>query len=202
MLAFPAQVPDPFTQPDAWDSISVSGVPWGKGTPQGGKIQVRGCSRFYKIDQKDSKGQDGSTQTYLGSHPKTFRLIFSIWTALQWTYWNATILPFFFYSGVINKVNPIQIQHPALAVVGVTSILVDDIGSPEIDEQTKELRMVLTVREYLPAAPGNASVTPVGAAPPASPGFVGYTPSPKIQQLTQIAAALQAQVAGGPATLP
>jgi hypothetical protein len=166
----------------------------------GGGIEVKGASRFYKIDQKDAKGQDGSTQTYVGSHPKTFRLVFRMWTSLQWAYWNTGILPFFYYSGVINKVVPLALVHPATAIVGINSVLTDDIGCPEVDESTKMTTQIITVREYLPAALGNASVTPVGPPPP--PSFVGYTPSPKIAQNQAIIQQLQNQLNSEPSTLP
>jgi hypothetical protein len=199
---FPVQVPSPISNPNSWDSISISGVLWGANTPYGGKITVQGASRFYKIDQKDAKGQDGSTQTYVGTHPKPFRLIFEMWTSQQWAFWNSLTSPIFYMSGVLGKVIPLDIIHPATSILGINRILVDDIGQPEINEQTKMIRQVITVREFLPAAPGNASVTPLGPTPPTGPQFAGYKPSARIQQLVQEEANLQAQVAGGPKTLP
>ena len=197
-LPSPPQVSDPFAHPDTWDTIYINGTPWGTASPVGGKVTVRGASRFYKIDQKDAKGQDGSTQTYVGTHPKAFRIIFGLWTSAQWAYWNQLIISAFYYSGVIGKVYPVPIYHPATSLVGITTIITDDIGAPEIDDRTKEATIVVTVREYYPAAPGNASVTPVGPAAP-SPGAPGFTPNPKVVQLQVEAAYLAGQVYGGPA---
>jgi hypothetical protein len=198
--AFPPTVLDPWASPDHWDSIAINGAPWGKGTQVGGGIVVRRHKRFYAIDQKDAKGQDGSTQTYSGAHPKSFELVFRIWTSAQWQYFNVSILPFFFYSGTQNKVQAVTVDYPGLALLNIARVLVDDIGGLDVDDKDKMGTMVVTVREYLPAALGNASVTPVGPPPP--PSFVGYTPSPKIAQLTQVAQQLSNQANSEPATLP
>jgi hypothetical protein len=201
-LGWPPQVPDPWSKPDSWDSIAFNGTIWGKGTATGGGIEVKGASRFYKIDQKDAKGQDGSTQTYVGSHPKPFRLVFKIWTSVQWIYWNTFILKFFYYSGVINKVVPIAIDHPATSVLGITAVLAEDIGAPEIDDLTKMATQIITVREYLPAVLGNASVTPVGPPPPPPTSFATAPYNAKIAQNQAIIQQLQNQLNSEPSTLP
>lgn len=196
-LAWPPVVPDPWIDPVSWDTIYISNVPWGTNYLAGGKITVKGARRFFKWDPKEAKGQDGTNPTYLGTRPKPFHLVFGMWTPEQWAYWNNNILPFFYYSGVIGKVFPLPIAHPACAICNITNVITEDIGAPDVDEGTKLLTQVITVREYLPAAAGNASVTPVGPNPNAGPKKPGLVPSAKVQELTAERDGLNAVAAAG-----
>ena len=200
-LAFPPQIPDPWSLPNLYDSITVAAVPWGTGTPMGGGVRVRGAMRYYKIDQKDAKGQDGATQTYVGTHPKPFKIIFRIWTSAQWAYFNTSLLPLFYYSGVVGKVIPLPIIHPATAIVGISSILTGEIGPYEFNEETKEMLFPIEVREYLPALPGSASVTPIGPSAPSGPTIPGLTVSPLVALKIAQVATLNALV-NGPSNFP
>ena len=201
-LAWPPFVSDPWSDPTSWDTIWISGVPWGGPYTVGGKITVRGASRFFKWDPKEAKGQDGTNPTYLGTRPKPFKLIFQMWTSAQWDYWNNSVLPFFYYSGVIGKVWPLPLSHPATSICNISNIITEDIGQPEVDDDTKLLTQVIVVREYLPAAVGNASVTPVGPNPAVGPPKPGRVPSPAVQAAQGEVGALEEQAANQPSSLP
>lgn len=200
-LAWPPIVSDPWSDPVSWDTILVSGKPWGTGTLVGGGILVRGATRFYRIDQKDAKGQEGSTQTYLGTRPKPFKLVFRMWTTKQFQYFNTQILPLFFYTGNFSsgqQVYTIPIAHPQCAMCNIASVLTDEIGPIEVDEHTKMLHFTIGVREYYPAQPGNASTTPTAPNPNAGTGKPGYAPPVKIQINQLTIEQLQRQAGLGP----
>ena len=177
-------VPSPFTAPEVWDRVSISGMEWK------GKVEFRRASRFYKWDTKDASGQEGAKQTYRGKRPEKFSLRIYLWTDAQWTDWTSNFLPLFFYNGVQGNVKPVTIYHPSLALIGLTEIIAHQIFAPEkISDDDIMFASDLELEEYFPPAnnPTNATKTPSGAED-RDPGAPGNLPNPKI-------AALQAEIA-------
>src|ERR1039458_4667544 len=90
--------PSPWEQPNIWDAIYVSGVPWV------GKIQIRGARRAYKWDVKQSPGLEGFNQTYRGQPHVNFHIEFYIWTDSMFRYFTTFYLKLFQYKGVAGPV--------------------------------------------------------------------------------------------------
>jgi hypothetical protein len=187
---------DPFTYGLYWDSINLSGANYGPGQG-GGTVTVKGATRFYKIDQKDGSGQDGAVQTYRGQKPKAFKLLFHVWTSDQYTLYDAFSRAFFTYSGVKGIVFPYDIIHPALIPLGISQVIIEEWGALEkVNDQLLFLATV-TVRQYLPPPPINATDTPIAAsAVPPTPGAPPVDPT--IVALKARQAQLKAQIAAGP----
>jgi hypothetical protein len=174
-------VPDPFNFPALWDTIYINGMPWGgqlgsgaldPSYPMFAKIRIEGATRFYKVDQKDGQGLDGATQTFRGVKPKPFKLIFSWYTAAQHTYWALFSYQFIYTGSKVVGIPPVfSVSHPALALLYISAILIDEVGQVEINEDTKLARAVVTARQFYPPPPVAATATPTSAPPaPAPPG--------------------------------
>jgi hypothetical protein len=164
--------PSPYAAPSLWDQIQIGGLTWGGFTTDnpvrcGGGIEIRGATRFYKIDQKDGAGLDGATQTYRGQKPKPFDLIFSWWTDLQDAWW-VTFSTQFNYSASKPGLPPpvFQVYHPKLARLNIDSILVEEVGGTDVHPDSKLATARVRVRQFLPPALVNASVTPLGTSVP------------------------------------
>lgn len=196
----PVQVGDltsPFADPKSWDQVTVGGLAWY------GKFEIKRARRKYKWDVKDSSGVEGATQTYRGKRPEAFGITFSIWTDLMWTSWKVFSLAFQ-YSGIKGLVIPVDIVHPGLNATGISQIVCDDLGTLEKVSDDLMFAVTVSVREYFPPLPLNATNTPPGAAstnPITTPGLV---PNPAIAALEAKIASLQAQAAklGTPGGLP
>jgi hypothetical protein len=197
--------PDPFNFPQSWDQIQINGIYWGGPHGLGGKITILGATRFYKVDQKDGSGLDGATQTYRGVKPKPFKLVFAWWNAEQHAGW-AFLSQMFIYTGSKPGALPpvFSVYHPALALLSISSILVDEVSAVEVHEDTKIAKATVTVRQFYPPPPTGATTTP-SSAPPSPPPTPTGLPAPTAEQ-----ALLQAQLyttravaAGGvPSSLP
>lgn len=180
--------PDPYTFPQAWDTIRINGIYWGGPHGLGAKIKIVGATRFYKIQQKDGQGLDGATQTFRGFKPKPFKLEFSWWTATQHAGWAFFSQIFIFDASKSIGPPPVfDISHPALSLLNISAILVEEVGAVDVDENTKLSKAIVTVRQFNPPPPTSASITPI-AAPPAPPPITGVVP----QTAEQLA--LQAQI--------
>src|ERR1700691_3227850 len=169
-------VPDPFSFAQSWDTITINGMTWGGPSGSGvldpeypmfTKIVVEGASRFYKVDQKDGSGLDGATQTFRGVKPRPFKLKFVWYTTAQHVWWSVFSY-MFIYTGSKSLGPPpvFSVQHPALQLLYIDSILVDELGQVNINVDTKEAHAVVTCRQFYPPPPTSATATPTTAPPP------------------------------------
>lgn len=183
-------IPSPLVDPIAWSSITVAGITVGIADGSG-MVKVRRCARPYKWQKKDAAGQDGETKTYRGKKPPDFEIEFHLWTDKHFQSFQALATAAFLYDVTkIGTANPVDIYHPALAIVGITQITVDEFGAPE--QQGDRLLWIATIKvcEFLPPIAQNATATPAGAGPGATPpGTPPATTDDALQQ--QIAQAQQ-----------
>ncbi len=178
--------PDPFSQPNAWDTLFVSGIPWI------GKVEIRGAERSYKWDVKHAAGIEGFNQTYRGKPSKPFTIKFFMWTAAMYDYWQDVYIKLFQYTGPALVV-PVSVSHPTLVLLGITGITADAIGG--VEKQSDDLMFAATVKvhEFLPPIPVNATSTPV-AKTPSTPNPPG-NPPPSFLASTAAANAAQGRQA-------
>jgi hypothetical protein len=172
-------VPDPFSFPALWDTISINGMPWGgqagsgvldPSYPMFARVRIEGATRFYKVDQKDGQGLDGATQTFRGVKPKPFKLRFMWYTAAQHAYWALFSYQFIYTGSKVVGIPPVfSVSHPALQLLYISAILVDEVGQVDVNEDTKLAQAVVTVRQFYPPPPVAATATPVSAPPAPAP---------------------------------
>ena len=180
-------IPSPFADPVSWMTIVVSGQTVGPADGSG-FVKIKKASRPYKWQKKDAAGQDGETKTYRGKKPKDFDLEFYLWTDKHFAVWQTLSTASFVYDASKTTVDPTDVYHPALAMVGISQITVDDLGSPE--QQGDRLLWIATVRvsEFLPPIAANVTQTPAGAA-------TGNDAAPGAQPVPADIAAAQADIA-------
>lgn len=188
--ASPGIIPSPLKDPISWMSCTVSGQTWGPAQGLGKVVPVR-VKRPYKWQKKDAAGQDGSTDTFRGRKPPDFILQFHMWTDAQFTYWNTFSLAFLYTAGV-TQIDPVDIYMPQLAMVGISQIRVDALGTPE--QQGEKLYWIaeVAVAEFSPPIAANVTQTPTGATT-GNPNAPGTTPDPAIDALQKQIQAATAQ---------
>lgn len=170
--------------PQAWDTFYISGYP----TP--GIADVTAGDRARRIDVKKKPGVDGATVTVLGYDPCTVKLRLKLWTADQWAAWlflkqkllvqqqdQQSIDP---ATGDIVTVAspssapvPYDCRHPALASIGVTSLLLSKIMAPKFSGPGGYATIELEwIEFYGQSATQGASSTPTASqAGPSAPDF-------------------------------
>jgi hypothetical protein len=165
---------------------------------QGGSIEIEGAERYYSWDPKHGKGQEGHTPTFQGNKPKPFRLVFKMWTDAQFFAWQVYQLAFQ-YDGTKLGVPPVpvSIQHPALAMLGISAIYCNSIGEVRKASDQLMFTSTVTVTQYLPPPPLNVASTPVGAITIQPINISGKAPNPALTALVQQRDALAARVAQG-----
>lgn len=80
----------PFTNPIAWDTITVSGREWF------GKFDIRGAKRAYKWDIKDGMGLEGWLSWYRGWTGPAFTITFYLWADSHFDLWPEFFSPFLY----------------------------------------------------------------------------------------------------------
>lgn len=171
---------DPISNPQAWDVVLLAGVtcPF--------VCEISGFERADDWDQKKGKGSLGATLTYTGRPAAEGQIEFFATTAAHFLAWN-TFLPLLRYDPTKKVVKPVDIYHPALADVGINSVVAKSVGPWMHKGKQLYARMVKFI-EYFPPPAAAAVSTPTGAvtnAPSKTPGT----------QPPDADAALQAQIA-------
>lgn len=115
---------DPLTTPDAYDTAIVSGV------QMPGLCIIEGASDPRKWDEKKGHGVSGATIVYTGDGLCKFTLIVRLWNEGHFIDWQEARKVF--SSKPLTK-NPkaLQIYHPYLEELGVSSVQVEEIGQME-----------------------------------------------------------------------
>ncbi len=153
--------PSPFDDPQTWDYLTVGGIVWSS------KVIIRRARRSYKWDVKNPAGQVGQNQTFRGNQYPAFELVFYFWDTDGWLKWQDFSKAFIIDASKAGSPSSLAvgIYHPSLAVLGISAIVVDDIGVAERLSDGGEYSATVTVREYKPVTTKNATATPPGAKP-------------------------------------
>ncbi len=145
-----------FDDPQAYDTVTVGGVVC--------PGIVKGVDAFKtkrEFDVKKGKGTFGSTITFVGRPPSTGSLTFQFWTKEQETAW-IDFRDQFKFDPTKKAINAIDIYHPWLAEIDMTSFVCEGIGS--VKNVGKFLfEIVVDLLEYFPPPNKNATGTPSGS---------------------------------------
>lgn len=160
----------PFSASGLWDSITIQGTLWV------GKVEVRNARRAYKYQGKDAPGLEGETNTYRGRRGEHFDIIFYVWNDALFRQWTVFSQLFFNQTGA-KGMTALSIDYPSLAGLGITQILVVDVGGLEPVGEDHMFAAKVKVKEYLPVVPINVTHTPIAGPPP-----IFLPPSPTAAQ--------------------
>jgi hypothetical protein len=182
----------PFESTAAWDVVLIGGT-----AASPGLVRIKSCVRKNKWDVKIGKGTIGATETFVGIPPAEIELEFKLWLPDHFTAWSTFVQNFQYDpSKQPGVANAIDIWHPALAFLGITSVVATEIGAPMMQPDFLWLINVKLL-EYLKvpntSAVGTANGSTSTAKSPTTPG--GQPPGAldnDIAQLHQSAAALSA----------
>lgn len=162
---------DPFSNPQDWDVVSIGGV------TSPGLAKLSGFKRQFGWQQKKGKGARGSTVT-LNEYPAAEgKVTFSLWTPEHFQQW-ASYRALFKYDPLKKKVSAVDIYHPSLADIDITSVVCQNIGA--IEHQGLGLFTIdIDLIEYNPPPKAAAVSTPDNSktsTPTGKPN--GTTPDP------------------------
>jgi len=145
---------NPFTQPEQYDFLNVSGV------ISPGLFKLEGGSRPYKWDIKDAAGVQGATESYRGLRPsEDIKGQFLFWTADQVTEFYESFVVLLHYDATKKTALPVDVLHPVLAANGITSLITTSVGPLEhLDKQL--WGVTVEFKEYNPAKKKNVTTTP------------------------------------------
>lgn len=146
---------NPFDAPQVWDVLVIAG----KLTPGLAKLQE--VVRKHEWDVKKGKGAKGATETLTQLPPAEITFEFFVWSKDQCGLWDA-ILPLFKYDPTRKTVSAVDVYHPSLADVDVTSVVTVDIGG-WTHEGGGLYRRLVKLLEYYPAANADATGTANGS---------------------------------------
>lgn len=136
----------------AWDVLVLDG------TPLPGKATVH-ARAGRKIDVRESPAANGSGLSYLGYQPASIDVTLVLWTDEQldqFAKWLPAVQP----RASQGAPRAVSVYHPALQLLGIESVFVQEIGAPELDDDgraTVQMRFI----ERRPLGTKNAEVKQV-----------------------------------------
>lgn len=177
----------PLTAPMEWDTCELQGIH----CP--GIVEVIIESRARRVQNKKNNGNDGATPTFRGLDPAKLTIRVTIWTPDQNDQWDA-MLPIIYPlpNKGTNKLNAIDISHPATTQARIKSIIVEDVRGPMPGSvrgsKTYELKCVQFVpvkvkKSATKTNTGSAATTPAftpttqSANNPPPPSQTDFTPN-------------------------
>jgi hypothetical protein len=177
---------DPLNNPQAWDVVVCGQV------TSPGICMVGEFRRANEWDVKKGKGSFGATTTYVGHPPCTGKVEFLLWRPIHFVQWD-TFRPFLKYDPTKKSIQAVDIYHPSLADVDVTSVVTEKIGN--IVHKGKQLYSItVDFLEYCPAPARSAVSTPTlsqrtqpGTTPGLPPDPVGDAQQKEIGDLLHTA---------------
>lgn len=157
---------NPFDFAQAWDVISIGR------TACPGICKISGFKRAHEWDVKKGKGSFGASITFIQRPPAKGSVTFSLWTALHFSQWDV-FRPLLKYDPTHKAVQAVDIYHPSLADIDITSVVTESIGA--IEHQGDQLYTItVDFLEYFPPPKKSAIGSPTGSAAAAGkPGQSG-----------------------------
>jgi hypothetical protein len=152
-----------------WDRFVVAG----RALP--GVATVDGAKRV-RLDERSASGSDGASLTHQGNDGAQVTVRLRMWTADQVEEWGRREKEFLARAGK-SRPKPVVVYHPALAIHGIKSLFVKEVG-------------LLRVQA---GGSGEVSIRFVEFLPPAQVGV--STPKAAIQQVPSV---LNSPAAGSP----
>lgn len=135
----------PLLYPDAWNKVEIAG----RECP--GICVVSGFVRNFGWDIKKGKGTKGATLTLNEFPPAEGKIVFSLWTQNHFDEW-VEFRKLFLYDPPKTKGGPVDIYHPSLADIEITSVVCKSL-SP-VQHKGKGLYEITgDFIEYLPPPP-------------------------------------------------
>lgn len=143
---------DPITDPQSWDTCFVG--PY----ESPGWCEVSGFERAYAFDIKKGKGAFGGTVTFVQRPPATGQIKFWLWLPRHFDEWD-DFMQALKYDPTKKTVTALDIYHPALAEIFITSVVCTSIGQLHRESGGYYSRVVKLL-EYFPPPPVSAVSTP------------------------------------------
>lgn len=146
---------DPIANPQDWDVVRIGQV------VSPGICKVGEFKRSYEWDQKKGKGSLGATVTFVQRPPAKGSVVFRLWTSAHFVAWDTFRLALQ-YDPTKKAVQAVDIYHPSLADLGITSVVTESIGNI-VHEGDQLYTITVDFLEYFPPPKNSAVSTPTGS---------------------------------------
>lgn len=146
---------NPLDNPDVWDTIAVGSM------VNPGICKIGDIKRKNTWDVKKGKGTLGATITFVGRDPIEFTITFYLWLPEHFTEWGEFRKQFEF-DPTKKGVSAVGVFHPALADIGIDSVVTESIGALK-NEGKNMWTIEVGLLEYFPPPKKAATGTPNGS---------------------------------------
>lgn len=171
-------IPDPFTDPDSWDTLTIGGVSFGGTFKFDGKLLAR------KLDRRHAAGRDGARIRDKGYEIAEITLTLTCFEAQHWYDLEALVALLFPRGADPSRRNAHACPHPVLALAGITEVYAVSMDAPQQSmEGAGRWDVTIHLVEYRPEAQRNVSRTPrsvpeIGSNATALTGTEAAPPTP------------------------
>lgn len=146
---------NPIDYPQDWDVVRIGQA------ISPGICKVGEFKRAHEWDVKKGKGTLGATVTFVARPPAKGSITFKLWTSAHFTAWDS-FRPLLQYDPTKKSVQAVDIYHPSLADIGLTSVVTESIGNI-VHEGDQLYSITVEFLEYFPPPKGSAVSTPTGS---------------------------------------
>lgn len=133
----------------AWDTVVING----RKLP--GLAAVEG-EIGRKIDARSPPGSDGARLIHRGYEPAKVKITLRLWTREHWRDWQA-VYP---RRRPGERIQPLEVSHPALVVLGVRNVFVEKVGAPRPGTPKGVMEVAIHAVEHRPPTRTNVTTTP------------------------------------------
>ena len=139
-------------QVNEWDRVTIGGQ------TMPGLAHVEAKPQC-KTDHKDAPGSHGANPTFHGYKPAPVTITLTVWTPAQWNDLE-TAIKRLWPAATKQKPKPVDVYHPALAVVSIKSIVIMGIDTPKDGKFHGSKVITIHAVEFLPSSGKPATTTP------------------------------------------
>lgn len=121
---------DPIRNPDAYDAITINGVPFS------GVVKIEGAGDPRKWDKVQGQGQTGAAMKFVGDDLSDFTIRFFLWEPKHFDDYDANIKPLLVKPKPKAKPKPLEIDTPILAACDIRRCVVVNPLQLEVTDET------------------------------------------------------------------
>lgn len=170
-------ISNPISDPQSWDVCNVAG----KINP--GYCEVGEFKRENEWDVKKGKGAVGGAITFVQKPPAKGSIKFFLWEDKHFNEWIA-FRKLFKYDPTKKAIQAIDLYHPSLAEIDITSVVTQSIGNV-VHEGKGMYSITVEFLEYFPVKAGSGVSSPSGSASNAKGSKSTGTPADPIADAQQ-----------------
>lgn len=138
---------NPITHPDAYDTFRIGPATWT------GKVEVVGAADLREWEKVKGQGTAGATTKYAGEGLAEFGVRFYCWEPEHFDAFERDVRPQLAKPKANVKPKAVEVDYPELAKIGVRRVVVVQVGTLEIADDSGLYFYLVSFMQFRPPKP-------------------------------------------------